>query len=560
MKNLLPLLAIAPLAFSSCEKKSEPNISYASVTDTSTSAPTIGSNTSFNSTLANVVSNLDTNGAHFSITHIDQDLNQLAKAVDGILDIARKSSEDVPPNLNIVKLIKDLGLSKIDAMGRSSRANKDIWHNRLFIQTNGDRSGLLSIMGEEGSEWRAAEIAPADADLVIEFDLNLRRLNETMKVVTTSFGEEAEMGFAEAMQEKIAGGALTLGDVFGKTDLRATLIFSLDREKRWKVSEEIEMPTINAAIRIERGIWLWKQFGEEIEKNAEIGERDDLKTVKAPEEMDTPMGKLRPIIVLDEAKDLIWVSLTEDYLDKCLSKENTLASSDDFKQATAGFPDKGNGLFYVSADFSEEVLHQVDKAVKNLPAESEEAAIFNAVTNFIGLSGDINLSHGYAWSISNTKTGILCVGNSMLPDKGYGLMTGITPIATMAGLTAPIVVRQRSKADQIQAISNVRQIGLGLLEYDAEHGSYPTKLSELVDEGIMQKEALDKLINFDINGQIHEFTLIPGLNSSMPPDTIILHSPAPIDGKRVVLTIDNAATMIPEQEFQERINNQTSPE
>ncbi len=559
MKKLLPILVIVPLVFTSCDKKSEPQTGSSS--DTSTTSPNIGSNISFNSTLTNVVSHLETNGSHFSITHIDDDIHQFAKGVDGILDVTRASSPVMPSNPNIAKLVHDLGLSKIDAIGRSSRANKDIWHNRLFLQTNGNRSGLLSLMGEEGSAWRCAEIAPADADLVIEFELNLRHLRETMKVISTSFGEQAEESFTLAMQETIAGGALTLGDMFGKTDLRATMIVSLDREKRWTASEPFEMPTVHAAICIERGNWLWKQFSEEIEKNAQVGERNGLKTVKVPEEMETPMGKIRPIIVLDEAKDLIWVSMTEDYLEKCLSKEKTLASSDDFKLATAGFPKKGNGLTYVSADFYQEVIQQMKQIGDDPNKDSQQAAVFDGVNRLLGLSnGNHTPPHGFAWCLSNTKSGILCVGNSLLPDKGYGLMTSIAPIAAIAGMSTPAILKQKSKAEQMRAISHAKQLYLFLFEYESEEGQFPEKLSDLVEDGLIEEDAFEELTTYTVNGKVHKLVYIPSLSTEMDSNMIILHSPAPIDGKYLILRIDGASKMIPELEFEKLIKTQNSEE
>ncbi len=53
------------------------------------------------------------------------------------------------------------------------------------------------------------------------------------------------------------------------------------------------------------------------------------------------------------------------------------------------------------------------------------------------------------------------------------LLVVIVIIASLAGLTAPMVIRQRKKADQTQAISNARQIGLALFEFESEFGSYP---------------------------------------------------------------------------------------
>jgi len=53
------------------------------------------------------------------------------------------------------------------------------------------------------------------------------------------------------------------------------------------------------------------------------------------------------------------------------------------------------------------------------------------------------------------------------------LLVVIVIIASLAGLTAPMVIRQRKKADATEATSNARQIGLALFEFETEFGSYP---------------------------------------------------------------------------------------
>jgi len=53
------------------------------------------------------------------------------------------------------------------------------------------------------------------------------------------------------------------------------------------------------------------------------------------------------------------------------------------------------------------------------------------------------------------------------------LLVVIVIIASLAGLTAPMVIRQRKKADQTEAISNARQIGIALFEFENEYGSFP---------------------------------------------------------------------------------------
>src|SRR6478609_2497214 len=53
------------------------------------------------------------------------------------------------------------------------------------------------------------------------------------------------------------------------------------------------------------------------------------------------------------------------------------------------------------------------------------------------------------------------------------LLVVIVIIAALAGLTAPMVIRQRKKADQTEAVSNARQIGLAMLDFENEYASYP---------------------------------------------------------------------------------------
>lgn len=55
------------------------------------------------------------------------------------------------------------------------------------------------------------------------------------------------------------------------------------------------------------------------------------------------------------------------------------------------------------------------------------------------------------------------------------LLVVIVIIASLAGLTAPMVIRQRKKADQTEATSNARQIGLAMFEFENDYGTYPDK-------------------------------------------------------------------------------------
>lgn len=53
------------------------------------------------------------------------------------------------------------------------------------------------------------------------------------------------------------------------------------------------------------------------------------------------------------------------------------------------------------------------------------------------------------------------------------LLVVIVIIAALAGLSAPMILRQQKAAARTEAASNARQVGLALLEFDQEFGSFP---------------------------------------------------------------------------------------
>lgn len=177
-----------------------------------------------------------------------------------------------------------------------------------------------------------------------------------------------------------------------------------------------------------------------------------------------------------------------------------------------------------------------------------------------------------------------------------GLITGyiamvIVAIAMLAGLTTPMIMRQKKKADQMEAISNAKQIGYALLAFGDEFGRLPdattesripdmagsgeatgatsnTRFRQLIHSGITQSEAMFharaagiRKPDGDISG---ERALSPGecgfgyvenisLESSTPRPLAMTpfqpgsdsFDPMPFAGKAVILWSDMSVTTLP---------------
>jgi prepilin-type N-terminal cleavage/methylation domain-containing protein len=177
------------------------------------------------------------------------------------------------------------------------------------------------------------------------------------------------------------------------------------------------------------------------------------------------------------------------------------------------------------------------------------------------------------------------------------LLVVIVIIAALAGLTAPMVIRQRKKADQTEAVNNGRQIGLALFEFETEYGSFPdddtakavadntettassgqdanSKFRQLIRAGIAQSETMfysktvytkkpDNNYNTDEkaleNGEVGFGIMMKadgkGLSAAGNPSRPICATPFTqtlsgefdfdmYDGKAVILKLDNSVSSI----------------
>ena len=126
---------------------------------------------------------------------------------------------------------------------------------------------------------------------------------------------------------------------------------------------------------------------------------------------------------------------------------------------------------------------------------------------------------------------------------GYGSLLLIPFIAVIAGLTAPMVIRQREKAEQAASISHVRQIGLALNEYQADHGNYPPDLKKLESELIL--EDVDSLLSIRNPRPGDEWLYNPKADRSKP-DAPVLISP-PVAHARAILRVDGSVDRVAEK-------------
>src|SRR5210317_1603825 len=122
-----------------------------------------------------VSAELQLGGTVYAYADIEGDAE---RATDFLLTLVRDlpglAPEQGASRLNATSLVRILGLDKVQAIGLSSYENESLYHNRSFIQHTGAREGLLKLFGADAVAFDLLSIAPKDADLVWEQQLDLR--------------------------------------------------------------------------------------------------------------------------------------------------------------------------------------------------------------------------------------------------------------------------------------------------------------------------------------------------------------------------------------------------
>jgi prepilin-type N-terminal cleavage/methylation domain-containing protein len=80
------------------------------------------------------------------------------------------------------------------------------------------------------------------------------------------------------------------------------------------------------------------------------------------------------------------------------------------------------------------------------------------------------------------------------------LLVVIVIIAALAALSSPMVFRQVKRAAEAQALSNARQIGIALFEFQDDYGTYPSAATLLQVQEAFPDETIKGAAGTDSNG------------------------------------------------------------
>lgn len=170
------------------------------------------------------------------------------------------------------------------------------------------------------------------------------------------------------------------------------------------------------------------------------------------------------------------------------------------------------------------------------------------ITGHLALS-QIKRSGGTIGGGKAAKTGLIL---------GYGTLALIPLIAFFAGLTAPLIIRQREKAQQIIYTSHLREIGMGLAEYQSGQGTkaapYPADIRQLETMGLTPDVTRLLTVKERHSGGWLYFSTADPANPAAP----LLISPR-VGRKYLALKVDQSITPLSQRQADELIASSPTP-
>ncbi len=506
--------------------------------------------TQFSSRLAKVAGHLDSDGVFFSLKNSEGDLKAGLQQLDGLLK-GMGSEMGLPPNLNLAEMTDPLGLDHLLASGASSKKAGPHWHNRSFFLTEGKHEGLLSLFGDKARAWEAPQFAPAGTDLLLEFDLDLRKTEAMARKIGRSFGVEKKMD--ETFGQQLSSKGITLSDLLKGFTVRTSLVYWEDENDSFKVNEAVTLPIPHLAIRMDNARILWKAWGEEItadsEVRREVRRENGVITSFAPE-TETPFGVRKMMLRYEEKTGVLWFALQENDYTRCAGKGKHLADGEKFQAAVKGLPESGQGLAFISAGMCQTLQKLSRNAGGMLPPDA--AYVGDLVKN---LADSMDSPNGYASAMALENDGILLAFNSPFAQKTAGMnsLAGIAGVSALAGLATPVILKAQKAAEITEDSNNLRQIGTLMVLYDQDFGAYPDNLGQLVEKGYIEPAAAQNNLKFD------RYTYYPGYSTADNGMTIILSSPAS-GGKVAYLRSDSSVQQVREEKFKALLAKQKEEE
>jgi hypothetical protein len=414
---------------------------------------------------------LELGGTLYGYMDIDGDVAKLGDLVTGLaVEVAKLNPMASIARQDYTQIFSELGLSDIKAVGLSSVRDGAGFRNRLFIYTPGGRRGLLAITGGAAKRFENVRLAPADADVFAEQEIDVPAVYAALRQIVVRVGGE---GLAENLERELmrpGQKGVSGHEVIQSLRGRYTLIVRVEPQNPIALPNDLSLPGVSFFIKADGvGDVLQRALADERElRTVNEGGRTML---EAPEPL--PMTTIQPVIVFEGGACV--VASSRAFAVECLDRRaGSLADQPAFQTALRSVGEEGNALTYVTPRVAAEVRAALDQVGKLQPTA---AGMVQAVQRLLP-----DLDTPIISVRSNLADGILTKSYSYRSLKQEVLLgvNGPYVIGMWSAMAIPAFQKVRTNSQEKMIQNNLRQFNAAAQQHMLETGKTSASYADVV--------------------------------------------------------------------------------
>lgn len=473
VKHIWIVTAVASLALAGCQKKTE-----GPPAETRAPQPLaieVVKESERSKSFVAVTQQLELGGTIYGYVDIDGDVNKLASSLSEIMAQVATSQPQAAPFLkqDYPALFATLGFNDIKAIGVSSVPDgTGFFRNRAFFYTPGSRHGLLAGLGGKPGPFAHVKLAPADADVFAEGEIDVPAVYQTIKeVIAKVGGETAQNAFEDSLKKAGESAAISLLSLFNGMKGHMSVIVRLDPSRTLALpGSGLTLPAFSTLICLER-----------------VGQAIEPALIKSPllvasqngavhiyeMRQPLPLEGVKPIIVIDG--DTLYFATTREFYTGCREQSTSLADAPEFKQALTHVGQEGNGLAYVSPRFFSR-LRELEKM--NPSAEPQMRSMLHLIASRLPV-----LDRPLVSVRTNLPDGILVrsyMNRSLKQEIAMAAVYNPVSLGVLAAMAIPAFQKVRTASQEKAVINNLRQLSAAAEQYYLENGVSSATYDNLV--------------------------------------------------------------------------------
>lgn len=401
-------------------------------------------------TFNQVNKHLDLGGQFYGFFNIDGDFQQLAqKANELYTQLQNMEGVGVPPGLDIAGFISELGFDNLKAVGLSSIKFDKGYRNRMFAAIDGERTGLLRLLGGDSKPFEIGEFAPASAAWAMEFDLDLDGVKDLIRGIGGQL--EKSMGMdplSGVLQQPVPGTELNVDQLLDALKGHMLAYIVLDEENSLNIPDPNapEIPGLDIVLAHDNGEVIFGHIESFITSNAPpdaytLEENDGVKQLRINLPPPASLGFFAPVIQVDAETNRLIIAARPEAVDT-LKEGDRLAADPEFKRIADLLPKEGNGYSYVSPAIYDFMEIFTAAAAQGNPGIAELQGEIMAM-----IYGKPQVMAGM-WA--NREDGFYSESIAPMSYKLSLAYVAIVPAAMSAAIVAPMAAQSRRRAMEMQ--------------------------------------------------------------------------------------------------------------